>query len=411
MRIFTAEDAEDAENQSFALSVLSDLCGETTSFRKTRYGKERSMARLLKAGLLVGIVAVVYVAFTALWPSPAGAATGSGQGPSLESIGPLAFAPDGTLFAADNRAAMIFALEAEALKGNQPSGVAAVEAVDAKLAAMLGSDADSIVVTDLAVHPTTRNVFVAVNRSGVTSSTPAIFRIDGGGSIDPIALDTVRYSRVTLPNPPRSLMGRGARADTVTDMALIDNQLWVAGLSNEEFSSKLRAIPFPFATIDGGASVEIYHGNHGAFETRSPVYTFVPYTIDGEPHLIAGYLCTPLVKFTMASLRSGAKVRGTTIAELGNMNRPLDMITYAKDGREFVLMSNNSRGVMKIPADAFADAQAITEPVSAVRAGVRYETVKALIDVEQLDKLDGDRAVVVARRRDGARNLEVVPLP
>ena len=37
MRIFTAEDAEDAENQlGFTLSVLCDLCGETTWFRKTR---------------------------------------------------------------------------------------------------------------------------------------------------------------------------------------------------------------------------------------------------------------------------------------------------------------------------------------------------------------------------------------
>ena len=34
--------------------------------------------------------------------------------------------------------------------------------------------------------------------------------------------------------------------------------------------------PFPFKTADNGTSVEIYHGAHGQFETRSPVRTFVP---------------------------------------------------------------------------------------------------------------------------------------
>jgi hypothetical protein len=145
------------------------------------------------------------------------------------------------------------------------------------------------------------------------------------------------------------------------------------------------------------------------------VYTFVPYTIGGEPHFIAGYLCTPLVKFPMRALEAGGKVRGTTIAELGNMNRPLDMVVYQKDGREFILMSNNSRGVMKIPADAFGSAASITEPVSAVRAGIRYETIQAMRDVAQLDRLDADRAVLLARRDDAGRNpqhdLRIVPLP
>ena len=51
-------------------------------------------------------------------------------------------------------------------------------------------------------------------------------------------------------------------------MAFVDGRLFVAGLSNEEFSSKLRSVRYPFATADNGASVEIFHGNHGPFETR-----------------------------------------------------------------------------------------------------------------------------------------------
>ena len=369
------------------------------------------MGRLLKVALLIAVGGLLYLGVAAFWPAPAGAATGTGTGPELESIGPITFGADGTLFVADNRAASIFALDRQGLAGNGAPGAAAVEGIDQKIAALLGADASSITVTDLAVHPKTGHVFLSVARNGLTGGQPAVVRVDGSGAIDLVPLEGVSYSRVTLPNPPRALMGRGARVDTVTDMTLVGDRLWVAGLSNEEFSSKLRAVPYPFATVGGGVSVEIYHGSHGAYETRSPVYTFVPYSIDGEPHFIAGYLCTPLVKFPIAALESGGKIRGTTIAELGNMNRPLDMIVYQKDGRDFVLMSNNSRGVMKIPADTFGGAPPITEPVNAVRAGVRYEIIAAMKSVEQLDRLDTERAVLLTRRDDRASDLRIVPLP
>ena len=166
----------------------------------------------------------------------------------------------------------------------------------------------------------------------------------------------MKFSKLELPNAPTANPNdrRNARSSAITDMAFSDGKLWIAGLSSEEFSSKLRSVPYPFSAIDRGTSVEIFHGNHGQLETRSPVYTFLPYTVNNQPHLIAGYLCTPLVKFPIASLKPGDKVRGTTIAELGAGNRPLDMILYKKNGRDFLLMSNNSRGVMKIATDGFA---------------------------------------------------------
>ena len=213
---------------------------------------------------------------------------------------------------------------------------------------------------------------------------PALLRVDGDGKIALVALDRVKYSKVTLPNPPAADGQRNQRADVITDMAFADGKLMIAGLSNEEFASKLRAIPYPFATADPGTSVEIFHGNHGRLETRSPVYTFIPYTIDNKPYIIASYLCTPLVRFSLDSLK-GSKVVGTTIAELGNRNRPLDMILYKKNGHEFLLMSNNARGVMKIPTDAFGSATPITEPVKSETAGVPYEKITSMTGIEQMD--------------------------
>jgi hypothetical protein len=203
------------------------------------------MPRLLKVALVVAAGALLYVTVSLLWPAAAGAATATGIGPELQSIGPISFGPDGTLFLADNRAASIFALDTQTVRLGGEPGATAVNSIGQKVAAMLGTDGRSITLTDLAVHPGTRNVFLSVARNGATGGGPAVFRVDGAGNIELIALDRAPYSRVTLPNPPRSLMGRGARVDTVTDMALVGGRLWVAGLSNEEFSSKSAARPSP----------------------------------------------------------------------------------------------------------------------------------------------------------------------
>ena len=155
--------------------------------------------------------------------------------------------------------------------------------------------------------------------------------------------------------------GRGPspRSQSITDLAYADGRVFLAGLSNEEFSSRLIAIPFPFSSegIDG-AAIEIYHGAHGQFETKSPIRTFVTYRIDNEPYMLAAYTCTPLVKVPVSELKAGAHVKGTTIAELGNRNHPLDMIVYQKDGKDYLLMTNSSRGVMKIPTEGAGEAAA-----------------------------------------------------
>lgn len=360
---------------------------------------------------LWALVAVVVVASWA--PSSARAVAESGQGPRLTSIGPLTFAQDGTLFVADNQAAAIYALELGALGTGTAPGARGVESLDQKLAALLGTSPREISITDLAVHPRSRNAFVSVMRGQGAGAAPVLFRVDGAGQIEMLPLASVKFQKVDITNAPAANPGdrRDPRASVVTDMAFADGRLWVAGLSNEEFSSKLRAIPYPFATVDAGTSVEIYHGNHRQLETRSPVNAFVPYTINNEAYLVAGYTCTPLVKFPISDLKPGQKVRGTTIAEFGAGNRVLDMIVYSKGGQEFLLTANNSRGVMKIPTNTFANAPAITTPVDTETGGVPFEKVTSMTGIEHLDKLDDQNSIVIARASSGAAHLQVVPLP
>src|SRR5262249_23652038 len=143
----------------------------------------------------------------------------------------------------------------------------------------------------------------------------------------------------------------------------------------------------------------IYHGSHGQFETRAPVRTFVPFKVGNQPQLLAAYTCTPLVQLPLSDLKPGAKVKGKTIAELGNHNRPLDMIVYQKNGQDFLLVANSSRGIMKISTDQIDKAEGITTPVSD-KNGLTYETIEGWTGVDQLDLLDQTHALVV-RRAEG----------
>ena len=332
------------------------------------------------------------------------------EAPAMQSIGPMTFGSNGVLFAADTAGATIYALDLGAQANGGQAGAADVAGIDAKIAAMLGTDAASVRVTDLVIHPKTRNAFIGVMRGTGADAKPALLRVDGAGTIHPIAIDTLKYTKVSLPNAPANAEGRrNPRADSVTDMAFVDGKLIVAGLSNEEFASKLRSFAYPFVAADPGTSVEIFHGNHGQLETRAPVYTFIPYSIDSKPYVIASYTCTPLVKFPMDSLK-GSKVLGTTIAELGAGNRPLDMVLYTKDGKDYLLMSNNSRGVMKIPTAGFGSAAPITAKVTTETGGITYETIASMKGVEQMDLLDAQRSIVLARTPAGL-NLSAVALP
>ena len=49
--------------------------------------------------------------------------------------------------------------------------------------------------------------------------------------------------------------------------------------------------------------------------------------------VLASYTCTPLVHFPLADLIPGGKTVGRTVADLGAMNQPLDMISSGRTAR------------------------------------------------------------------------------
>ena len=335
----------------------------------------------------------------------------------LQSPGPLAFAPGGVLVAADPKAAALVAIKTG---DTASSGGAAlnVAGINAKIAALLGTSADAIRIVDLAVNPESHHAYLSVARGRGANADAVIVKCDGEGDLSVVTVDPANVSRVTLPNAPADkVTGEGRRArnqrlESITDISYVDGNVIVAGLSNEEFASTLRSVPFPFSAAENGASVEIYHGAHGRFETRSPVRTFVPYTIEGQKHILAAYTCTPLVKVPVAQLKPGAHVKGTTIAELGNRNRPLDMLVYNKDGKDWFLMANSSRGIMKISTSDLAGAPGITDRVGGGGTqGQAFETIDSWKNVYQLAEYDRQHALVVRDGVDGALDLVALAYP
>lgn len=351
------------------------------------------------------LLAISVAAFTAA-ASIAAPTDGMTKGtPAIKSISTMAFGPSGVLFIGDPASASIFAVATNDTTATGKDDVK-LEKVTETIASMVGIPADQLTLNDMKVNPASGNVFLAVTRGKGANATPVLLKLTRDGKLNEFSLRDVNFSSVKIPNATDR-----NRNEAITGIGYVTGKVIVAGLSNEEFASTLRSIPFPFKESGKGSSVEIFHGAHGKYETNAPIRTFVSYKVADKDEILAAYTCTPLVRIPVEDLKPGAKVKGKTIAELGNRNRPLDMIVYSKDGKDFILMANSARGVMKIPAAEFAGAEAITKRPASDKAGVSYETITTLKGVEQLDKLDDTRAVLLVKTESGAVNLTTIPLP
>ena len=82
--------------------------------------------------------------------------------PEFKSMGPLAFGPDGSLFIADTKSAAVTAIATGDTKSAAGAPALKVEGINQKIAALLGTAADQILIDDMIVNPASRNVYLAV---------------------------------------------------------------------------------------------------------------------------------------------------------------------------------------------------------------------------------------------------------
>lgn len=346
--------------------------------------------------------------------------------PRLQSIGAIGFGPDGILFVADNDAATIYAIALA--EGSSPAGAApTVSGLDSRLAALLGCNREDVHIQDMAVAPHGSAVYLSVMRGSGNSAQPVLARVDPEGAIEEVELEQVPFASTVIADAPDAhdsrqdirVVPQGEPADeereyngvhlrlarqplwrvVVTDLAYAGGVLLVAGASNEEFSSRLRSIPFPFEGDAVSSSLEIFHVSHGKYETASPIRTFAPY---GEMSILASYTCTPLVRFSLADLQPGAQVKGTTVAELGSMNTPLDVVSYRRGDADYVLVSNSRHPLLKFAAADLDRQDALVaprEPVGPERATLPQE------GVSRMANWNGSHVLMLQRNPSGAIDL------
>src|SRR3569832_2265346 len=79
--------------------------------------------------------------------------------PSFKSIGPLAFGPDGILFAGDTKGASIFAVATGDTDPTPAPETLKIVAINEKIAAVLGSSANEILINDISVNPLSHAIY------------------------------------------------------------------------------------------------------------------------------------------------------------------------------------------------------------------------------------------------------------
>jgi hypothetical protein len=361
-------------------------------FRKT-------MTRVALAG---GLAAALLGAYMAHAPASALAAAATGS-VGIKSAGALTFGPDAVLFVGDSTGGMIAAIDTDDRTPAPAGAKVDVEGVDVKLAALVGVAPADILINDVAVNPISKNVYVSAARGRGPDAAPLIVRVAPSGALALLPLNDIKHDTINLADAPdAAAAGRqNPRTQTITDMAFVNGNLMVAGMSNEEWSSALRSIPYPFRNAAKGTQLQIWHASHGRYETQSPVRTFVPYTIDGQQYVLAAYTCTPLVKIPVSDLRAGAQVKGVTISDLGSGNQPLDMLPYKKDGHEYILIANSSFGVVKLHADNLGQYKPIDSPTVVDVAGAPYDRIASLTNVRHLAQYDAGNALVLTASGGG----------
>jgi hypothetical protein len=327
--------------------------------------------------------------------------------PEIKSVSALAFGPNGILFVGDSKSATVFAIDTKDVDKVEKAPQVDVKKIDQKIATALGTDVQNLTITEIVVNPISKKVYVG---AGLADGTPAVLKIEGD-KITALNLKEVSYTSMPLTNAPaedaKDTRGRPLRGMSISDMGFYDGKVMLSGLSNQEFASTFRVIPFPFTKQQDQASLEIYHAAHAQYETAAPIRTFTVSEIGGRKYLIASYTCTPLVLFPMDDLKPGTHVKGRTVAEMGSGNSPLDMITMKKGNDLFLIMANSSRPVFKVKYKSIESfAGQLTTPVEEpfATAGVEFISLP-VVNVLQMEKLDDSQFVLLQRKSNGDLDL------
>jgi len=335
----------------------------------------------------------------------------------IKSISRLAAGPGNVLFVADWKSARVHALTLPPA-AQEPAGTAFnILDLEDLLSRQVGGA--KVTVQDMVVRPGTAEVYIAVSYGA--AKAPALIVVSSDQRARRVNLKAAKSTSIALRDAPTSdykfWRETPERSFTVTDMKWRDGELFIAGLSNQNFASTLRRIKYPFDSRQSIMSVEIYHTGHNLIETRAPIRAMSFATLGGKPYLVAAYTCTPIVLIPLDELKDGVHIRGKTIAELGYGNTPADLIAYTKKTEQgktedFLMLVNFERGSSIIPVSELEAASARPGIETLVPFGqiVGLDVVSApLVGTMRLDNLD-DKSFIVVRRQLEKDALQLVTI-
>jgi hypothetical protein len=342
-------------------------------------------------------------------------------GLQIQSLSSLSFGPEGLLLVAEPATASVVAIQTGDT-GKKERLEKPVADIGAQIAAGLGAKKEDVTVKDLAVNPASGRIYLGVQRR--PDNAVLIVSVGADGKVSPLNLEPLSWVRITLPG------GTASKVTNITDVAFDKDRVFATGTCNEEFASRIFTIPVP---LKNGAtasvfSAETYHVAHRKWETKAPIQSFVPYDTKDGTYVVGAFACTPVAKFKVDDIQSGAQVKGVSMVELGSGNRPLDLFSYTdKSGKEWLVVhtqrfKQNAFGPSKmwgarISMD-YLDAKAPekTNENAARRDEKEHdgpqgiEIVDSLFGAVQVDKLSDTEAVVL-RDTEGTLSLEVAALP
>ena len=173
-------------------------------------------------------------------------ATSTVSAADVQSISRLAAGPENILFVADWKRARLHAITLPAA-AQKPAGTAfSILDLDGVLSKQVGGA--KITIGDMVVRPGTAEVYIAVSYGA--AKTPALFVVTGDHGARRVNLKAAKSTSIALRDAPTSnykfWREMPERSFTVTDMKWRDGELFVAGLSNQDFASILRWIKYSF---------------------------------------------------------------------------------------------------------------------------------------------------------------------
>lgn len=273
----------------------------------------------------------------------------------------------------------------------------------AQLAKALGAAADEVVVNDIAVHPVSFAVYLSVSRKGTPESR--LFRIAAEKKplIQEVSVGEAKKAAVKLPDGTQPF-----------DIAVTPKNVILSSSGRDRtFSAELHRVPLPLAEGKlAKAQTELYHAQHKAWETRAPLVAMAAFTMGGKEYIVGATKCTPVVRIPVEEIGDKAKVKTTTLIELGGGNSPISMMVYGQGPNQTLLLTHTKTaqdGAYKVPAAVLSEATKVNEQ-AVNRGGKNAESIAAWKNAKKAALLGPTMAVAVFDQ-GGTLSLATLPLP